>query len=148
MLTLQGHEEPVIFQPPQLLGDERIEGSAGVHCLEALKRLIQHAHFPGDDRAEVHAFARKDRYGEIIWHEVTAPHQILQIDQQGIAGEGGEALVRRVAIPGGAKRQYLPELLFGFVQPIDKMVGVFAKITDAERAREGGGVKEDAGSSL
>ena len=53
--------------------------------------------------------------------------QTLQADQHRVTGEGGEELVGRIAIAGGAEREHLPEGLFRFCQPIGKAEGFRAQ---------------------
>ena len=57
-------------------------------------------------------------------------------DQQRVAGEGGEALVGRVAVAGRAERQDLPEPLLGRSQEVDEAIRLVAQVADAESARQ------------
>ena len=54
----------------------------------------------------------------------------VQINEIGVARKGGAALVRAVAVTGGAQRQDLPDLLPGFGQKIHKLQRLCAKTTD------------------
>ena len=70
--------------------------------------------------------------------------QIVEADEQRVAREGREALIRRVAVAGGAERQHLPEALAGRGQRIDEVESAGAEVADAEAARQGRRVEEHA----
>jgi hypothetical protein len=56
---------------------------------------------------------------------------IEQIDEQGISGERGKALVRGIAIAGWIQRQYLPDFLSRLTQEIDKLMRCSSEIANA-----------------
>src|SRR5262249_41282028 len=59
-----------------------------------------------------------------------------------VAGEGGETLVRRVAVAGRRQGQDLPPFLTGAGQGLDPGVGRRSQVADAVGAGQGGGVQQ------
>ena len=70
--------------------------------------------------------------------------QTVEADEQRIAGERGEALIRRVAVAGGPERQHLPELLAGRGEEVEELDRARPQIADAEAAGQRGRVEQHA----
>ena len=73
--------------------------------------------------------------GDFRRREVTAPLQVTEIQQVGVAGEDGERLVRRVAVAGRTERTDLPPGETARRQGLDEAVGFRAERPDGSRAR-------------
>ena len=74
--------------------------------------------------------------------------QPVERDEQGVARERREALVRRVAVAGGAERKDLPEGLAGLRQEVEEGGRLGPELADAVAPGQGRGVEEDPGGSL
>ena len=74
--------------------------------------------------------------------------QGLQIDEQRVAREGGNAGVGGVPGTGGTHRQNLPPGLPGGLQEVRKRPGLAAQRADAVGSRQGKNRHEDAGCTL
>src|SRR6267154_2402270 len=70
--------------------------------------------------------------------------QKVGADQQGIASEGGQAGVRRVAEAGWPQWQSLPPGLAGLVQPVNPGKGGRAHVADAVRRWQRRYMQQDA----
>ena len=68
--------------------------------------------------------------------EIAALHQCVEADQERIAGEGGETLIRRVAVSGGPQRQNLPDTLPGIAQKVGEAMRLRSQFADAVRSRK------------
>jgi len=110
--VLQRHEKGEVIQP-DFVGTAKILVvgpfcSAGA-CPEVVRRLPQPFRLPGDDASKVDGILRELwRIPDVGAHQQSLVHELLETDQEGIAGEGGEKLIRRVTEPGGSERQHLP----------------------------------------
>src|SRR5215469_15721456 len=69
-------------------------------------------------------------------------YQALRRDDEGIAGEGREAGVRRIAIAGGDERQYLPELLLAGVEEVEQEDRGGSEVAHAVWTGQRGGVEQ------
>jgi len=148
VLEFQGHEESEIVQPG---GVRRTEGQIAGARLEVARlqearlRAPQHPVLVRDDGAIVHPVRGKGRpVGKILGGEQALGTQSVQTDEQRVAGERREGLVRGVAIAGGAERQHLPEALAGPGAKVDKGPRPRAQIPDAVGAGHAGRMAEDA----
>jgi len=111
--VFERHEDGEIVQPEGLL---RLESLVlllkffGVNVLEILVSLIQYAQFPADHRPIIHVVGGEGGpVSQVGWLEQFFVYQLIQADQVGVAGKGREALVRRIAVAGGAQGQHLPQ---------------------------------------
>ena len=75
-------------------------------------------------------------------------HQQIQVDEIGVSGEGGEALVGAVALAGGAQGQQLPVLLAGSVEKVSESVGLFSQGADAVVGGQGRDGHEDTAAAI
>ena len=70
-------------------------------------------------------------------------HQLLGADEHRIARKGGETLVGRVAVAGGAQGKHLPIRLASGNKEIHKLVGLVTKVANAGSPGKGSGVHQD-----
>ena len=79
---------------------------------------------------------RRSRWAPSLWHpgggqlrlrQQPPVPQVLQVDEQGIPGEGGRAGVGGVPRPGGPHRQHLPPPLAGVAEKVRKRPGLPAQ---------------------
>ncbi len=141
----EGHETGERFEPCGVAGAEGVEGGGG---REAMEGAFEDGAFEGDDAGEIDfGIGESGDIGEVGGGEEAGFGEGVGADEEWVAGEGGEALVRRVAIAGGAEREHLPDGLAGGGEEIDEAVRGGTEVADAIRAGEGRDVKEDAGSA-
>ena len=74
--------------------------------------------------------------------------QAVERDEERVAGEGREALVRRVAVAGGAEGQDLPQALAGLLQEVEEGGRLRAQLSDAVGTGQRRGVEQDPGGAL
>ena len=118
-----------------------------MRCLgsESAGRPLQQPELERDHLAIIHPILRKGRQVfQVIRFQQSPFQKRLQIDQQRIAGEGREALIRRIAVAGRPQGQHLPQRLPAGGQEIDELVRARPQIADAETARQRRGVQQDA----
>ena len=127
---LQRHEQRVVGEPIGVDLDEVVEAVVG---LEPREGGFEERELVGNDPLEVDAVRRK----------ITAATP-RHVDHERVAGEGREALVRRVAVAGGAEREHLPDLHSRLGEEIEKAVRFRTQFTDAVGAGKRGRVKENA----
>ena len=117
----------------------------GVECFalgrrtspERLESSPQQGDLPRDHGAEIHLVSRKIRTQlQLAGIEITALHERVETDQQRIAGESREALIRRVPIASRAQRQNLPDALAGIAQKVGEAMCLGPQFADAVRLRE------------
>ena len=107
--------------------------------------FLQQARFPFDHRTEVHTFGRESGMrGNFGGSKDSLLVQLLETDQQRIAGLGREALERRVGVTGGIQREHLPQLLSSFFQEIDKGERFRSEVADAKGTGKASGMEQDA----
>jgi len=75
-------------------------------------------------------------------------HQIIETDQQRVAGKAGQGGIGAVAQAGGGQRQDLPHALPGGLHPFQEGAGGGSHIADAVPARQRGRVQEKAADAL
>ncbi len=143
-VPLAGHVEGIILQPAAVLLPESGHG-LGVTLPATLFGGSQHLEAALIDLAVVH-IARLSApltLGDLALFQQTVGHQHVQIDEVGISGEGGKALVGGVAVAGGAKRQHLPIALPCGVEEVGKFIGCLTQRADAIGRRQGGDSKQN-----
>ena len=118
--ALQRHEEREVVEPRRVALHERLEGLAPRGrrlLLEGGAGPREEGRLPLDDRPEVHLALREVRpLLQVRRGEEALVAEAIERDEEGVAGEGREALVRRVAVAGGAEGQDLPEALPGLAR--------------------------------
>jgi len=146
--VLEGGEQGEVVQPVGVLRAPGLELGALGGRMVGGEALVGPAELPvmvADDPAIVDAIGREGRrVGQVINRQPAILDEPVEADQVGVAGEGGERLVRRVAIAGRAEREHLPDRLVVLGQPINEPVGPLPQIADAIAARQRGGVEQDA----
>ena len=131
---------------------EGLEGLAARRrrlLLEGGEGLRQQGPLELDHRPEVHLPLREP--GPLL--QVGGGQQALlaqavEGDEQGVARERREALVRRVAVAGGAEGEDLPEGLAGLRQEVEEGGRLGPELADAVGPGQRRGVEEDPGGSL
>src|SRR5262249_7455775 len=98
----------------------------------------------GDHRAVVHALRGERRVLQVLRAEQAFVAQALEADQQRVAREGREALVRRIAVARRPQWEHLPQTLVRALQEVEEPLRRRAQLTDPVRARERGGMQQDA----
>ncbi len=111
-MLVQRTEQGVVGQPGGVPGLEGLEVGAFFGAglfVEAPRRARETLHAPGRDREEIDAGIRgRGRVGQVGFVQPAAHAQLVQVDQQHVAGERGRAHVGRVAGADVAQRQHLP----------------------------------------
>ncbi len=145
---LDGHEEREIVQPTRVPAAEPIEAIAqggGSRRLEAIEHARPERLAVCDDGGEIDVSVGKRRLAARLGgREPSLFDQRIEADEQRIARECGETLVRGIAVAGGTERQHLPEALAGRGEQIDELEGARAQIPDAEASGQGGRMQEHA----
>src|SRR5205085_650898 len=120
-------KERIVVEPSSRLLAEREEVATQrrVGCsLETLEGMPEQFVFVLDDGAVIHPLRWKLwRVGHVLLTEQTLFDQSVGTDEQGVPGEGGEALIRRIAVAGRPQGQHLPERLPGGGEKIYEGVG-------------------------
>jgi hypothetical protein len=107
-------EQGVIFQPPAVFVTEFIElvsERVVVRCFENLKGAFEQRSLELDHPAEIDSHRKSRSVAEIIGGQQTTINEPPGTDEQSVARERREALIRRVAVTRRAERQHLPEAL-------------------------------------
>ena len=109
VFLLQRHEEGVVRQPGPVAGEEVPVVRRG-RLQQPLDRPAQHAVPLAVEEAEVHlpGVVPPGQGGVLLPLQQAVRRQIVQIDEVGIAREGGKALIGRVAEAGRPDGQDLP----------------------------------------
>jgi len=142
----QGHEQGVILEPG-LLSTELFQGRPPTTIQEGGKGAAQKRLLPWLDLVELHQVFRKyRRVPQIRARQQPFVHQSLGINEQGVAGKGGETRIGGVAkdAAGRHQGQKLPVLLLGRRQKVQKFTAAPAKVTDTARPGQGGDMHEQA----
>src|SRR5580704_7364570 len=75
--------------------------------------------------------------------KIAALGEQLWADEQRIARERGEALIRRIAFSDGAERKHLPDPLPSLSQPFREAVSLRAEVADSKRPGKRCGMKKN-----
>lgn len=147
-MALYRHIESVVGEPGILLPE-------GVNCLlvpgKAFLKGLAEDGKPGRIDLSVIHIARLGApvyTFQIITIQEAVFRQQVQINEVGVAGEGGKALIGAVAIAGGAQGQKLPVLLAGGMEEIGKGVGLPAQSADAIGGGKGGNREQDSAAAI
>ena len=141
-MPLAGHVQSVILQPAAVFLPE------SGHLLRVappapLLRQRQHLESALVDLAVVHVsrLGAPLALGHLALFQQPVVDQHVQIDEVGVSGKGGKALIGRIPVAGGAKGQHLPIVLPGGVEEIGKFIGGLAQRADPVGGRQGGDSK-------
>ena len=140
MSVLQGHEQGVVLQPVRLLGAEG--GKLGpVLGQKAVAGPVEHRVAGLIHQPVVHILGVLPPVEGLKLRRLQQAllRQGVQVDEVGVAGEGGEGLIGGVAVAGGARREQLPAALAAGGQKVRKFPGLLSQRPDAV----GGGQGED-----
>ena len=147
-LALQRHKEGVVLHPPGILPPP------GGHLLPIPgkppgKRLSQHRKPLPVEQAVVHLGGVGPPVQPLVVLRLQqALHlQQVQVDQIGVAGKGGEALVGAIPKAGGAQGQYLPVPLARLGEKVHKAERLPAQGTDPMGGGQGGDVQQNPAGS-
>ena len=143
-------ESPVI-QPGGVVAAVGFEGGpffGGVMVDEVAGGFFEEGEFLGEDGFVVDVAAGSRQAGEAIALDPVAAGEILERDEQGIAGEGGQRRVRRVAVAGGAEGKNLPEALLRCGEEVGERIGGGPEIADATQRRQRSNVQQESRRAL
>ena len=131
-MTLACHKQGVILQPTAVLRPESGDLSR-VPLPAPLLRQRQHFEAALVNLAVVHITGLSTPLAafHVAAFQQTVGDQHIQIDEVGISGKGGKALIGRVTIAGRAERQHLPVMLARLMEKISKIIGCLAQRADA-----------------
>ena len=136
-VALDGHEQGVVLDPRGVLGAEARDllGVAGEAPLEGAAQDL------GAARVElgvVDAGGVVAPVGgvDLVLGEQAVGHELVEVDQVGVAREGRGALVGGVAEARGTHGQELPPRLAGVGEEVHEVVGGLAHGADAVRRRQ------------
>ena len=144
---LQRAEQGVVVQPEPVgltelfIGGPEIRTGAGA---EAAPRRLEQAEFERDDLLVFDGGRRKRVARAIRRLQQPVVDQGVRADQQLVAGERRQALIRRVAIPGRSQRQRLPPALPGLVEAVHPCERGRPEIADAVGGRQRRDVQQHA----
>ena len=148
MAALEGHEQGVVVQPV------RLPGAEGGQLLQppgpqAAHRLAQHGEALPVQQAVVHPLRVLPPVQALILLRLQQAlgAQIVQINEVGAAGEGGEGLIGGVAVAGGPNGQHLPVRLARPGQKIHKGAGLRPQGAHPPGGGQGGERHQNAGTS-
>ena len=124
VMLLAGHEQCVVRKPFFILPDEGIDRFT-VTRKAPFRRQPQHVETVLVDLpvVDVAGLASPFAVLHLFGLQQTVFDQHVRIDQVRIAGKGGKALIRRIAVAGRAEREDLPETLSGLHQKVREFVG-------------------------
>jgi hypothetical protein len=99
--------------------------------------LSDQSSLPGNHLIERDVIGRKRRNaGHGLRSEQVLLEQALRRDQQRVAADARQAVVRGAPVAGRIERQYLPQAHPRTGRPVEKREQLVPEITDAVRSRE------------
>ena len=138
-VPLAGHVQGVVRQPAPVLLHK------GGHLVRVplpapLVGLVQQGEAAFVDLAVVHVagVAAPVAFGAFGSFQQPILDKHIRVDEIGVAGVGGKALIGGVAVAGGVQGQHLPVGLTGCLQKIDEVIGRLAQGADAVGGGQGG----------
>ena len=139
----EGIEENEVVKPPTIFFSETLKPIAR-HRPEAVRRKFRPAsNNSGIFWAKIRPYStgtgsrRQSEIGvELGSINPAMLGEAIETDQEGISGKGGCGGVRRVPVAERPQGQNLPNSLAGGSEKIDKLVGGWAKITNAAEGRQ------------
>ena len=124
---LQGGIEGEILQPfpaVQAKGGELLGERGKLGLFQPLPGQSEHLLPPLKQQAVIHGGrVASPVAADLVRREQAFLFQQVQVDEIGVARLGGQALIGRIAVAGGAQGQQLPPALAGFVQSVQKSPG-------------------------
>ena len=145
---LARHEQRVIVQPIAVALAKSLESatvSGGIVVKKRMTGFAEQTLLEVDHAGVFDLLLREIRgVGQVLRGQNTLLTKSFQIDEKRVAGEGGKTLVWRIAVSRRTQWQYLPNLLSGLSQKIDKFVGRISQIANTVATRQGCYVKKDS----
>ena len=144
-VALDGHEERVVVEPGGV-GLRELHDLRVVAVPAAFARAGEQVEAVRVEGAVVHVRGVAPPVGplDLVRCEQAALHQVVEVDQVGVAGKGRRALIGGVAVARGAQGQHLPPGLVGLDQPVDPLAGGLAHGADAVGRGQRGHGHDDA----
>src|SRR5215475_5698200 len=145
---LHGHEEREVIEPARMIAAEAIEAIALLRpggLLEPIQHLRPERAPMLNHGGEVDPSFGPGGTARCLVREQPVLGQPFEADEQRIAGKRREALIRRIAVPGGAERQNLPDALPCRREPVDERESARSEIADVGASRQRRRMEEDAG---
>jgi hypothetical protein len=135
-----GHEQREVIEPVGIVLAEFLE-MAALHCLGRLEEFLggtlQEWKFESNRAAVVDSVIGHCASSvEINLAQESLFDQRIEVDEQGIAGAGREALEWGVPVTGRIQRQYLPQLVTGSAEKIQEAISFRTEVANAMRAWE------------
>ncbi len=116
--------------------------------LESLERPPQNRHLEVDHSPVFHASGREVRCVRHVGGRQSAFFdELVQADQQRVAGKGRERLIGRITVAGWPQGQHLPQALPAGVEKIHKPIGRLPQFANAEGTGKGCRVEKNATGS-
>jgi len=110
----------------------RAQGRDGAARLEVLEGYLEQRVLELDGRAVLDALVGERRMRSYVFiRQQPVRDESLGADEQGVSGEGREALIGRVAVARGAEREHLPEVLARVGEEVDEVVAFGPEVADA-----------------
>jgi hypothetical protein len=154
VVILQRGEQGVVVEPCGRGGEHAVvvnlQLPVAVHAgFEVMEGPVEQSSLVRDDFPLIHLVGSKaGRVVEVGFIEEARRDQLLGADEVDVARERGGRRIGRAAIARGAEGHDLPERLTGGGEVVDEPTGFRAEVADAEWAREGRRVWEDAARAL
>ncbi len=143
---LQCSEQSIVFQPVRALVAEPLVGGPKIFSCspdELAPRGFEQSMLERDDDVIVDSRRREDLTRAVARSQQSVLDQEVRADQQSVPREGGQRLIRRVAVARWAERQCLPPALPCLVKPVDPRERCRSQIADAVRRRQRRDVQQD-----
>jgi hypothetical protein len=146
-VVLKRQEQRIGLKPGLVRGAERGEVAVGLAVgigLETLERGEERGPLGDVEPAEIDGAAREGaQRGDFRIREQTGALQRHQVDQVGIAREGGETLVGRIAVAGRPERADLPVTDAGILEEAQDRIDRLIEDADALFAGQAGGMQQE-----
>jgi hypothetical protein len=148
---LEGEEEDHIVEPVGMANAERFIIAVMSRQPEAFMRQREKCPLIINDLAEIHPITGEFRGRlDLVLFKISIPDEKLRADQQRIAGEGRDAMVRGILAGriGECQREDLPVALSGLVQEICESICPGSQVPYSKRGGKGCDVEKNSTASL
>lgn len=137
---MEGGEFGVVLQP----GEVELLRKLGPASGKAEERLIEQVHPGGPEMGVVHPVGESRAGGlHLLVGEQADGYQLVQVDEIGIACEGGGGHIGGIAVAGGDQGQDLPIGLAGIRQKVHEPAGGRAQRADTIGTGQRGDSQQD-----
>ena len=150
-IAAEGGEEGVVVEPVGFLFDEVREGFVelgGAGGLEAGEGGGEGGAFELEGGVVVEFAFGEFFVGEIGFLEEAVAVEVVEADEEGVAGVGGVCGIGAGVGDGWVDGEGLPPADFGVGEAVDDVAGLGAEVAGAMRGGEGGEVEEEAGGAV